>query len=115
MKSAPIAACEVDSNIEPLVFRREAAALEMVEQYRRSDGKNPNKQITHQWKSNDRLKRKSALKIEKELQEKHHLPNNREQITRACDEIPPNKMLHSAVTRPNLIENITKNIQTKHS
>ena len=111
MKSAPIAACEVDSNIEPLVYRREAAALEMVERYRRSDGTNPNKQITDQWKPNDRLKQKSVLKIEKELQEKHHLPNNREQITPACDEIPPNKMLHSAVIRTKLIENITK----KHS
>ena len=35
MKSTPIAACEIDSNIEPLNLRREAAALEMVERYKR--------------------------------------------------------------------------------
>ena len=33
MKSAPIAACEIDSNIEPLNLRREAAALEIVDRY----------------------------------------------------------------------------------
>ena len=67
MKSTPIAACEIDSNIEPLVYRREAAALEMVERYRRNEEENPNKQIIAQLKSNDRLKQKTILKIEKEL------------------------------------------------
>ena len=59
-------------------------------------------------KPNDRLKQKSILKIDKELQEKPRLPNNREQIIPACDEIPPNRILRSAVIKSNLVENITR-------
>ena len=68
---------------------------------------NLNKQITDNWKPNDRLKQKSILKIEEQLQDKH-LPNNRKQMTAVCEEIPPNKLLRSTEIRPNLIENITK-------
>ena len=91
MKSAPISACEIDSNIEPLNLRREAAALEMVERYRRSDKENPSKKVVDSWKAEDRIKQKSILKVEKEIQVKHHLPNNREPITSTNKEIPPKK------------------------
>ena len=71
MKSTPIAACEIDCNIEPLELRREAAVLEMVERYRRTEDSTPNKSIIDNWKPNDRIKQKSILKVEKILQEKH--------------------------------------------
>ena len=45
MKSSPIPACEIDSNIEPISLRRETAVVEMVERYRRSDEENPNWKI----------------------------------------------------------------------
>ena len=74
MRSTPIAACEIDCNIEPLELRREAAVLEMVERYRRAEAPTPNRSIIDNWRPNERIKQKSILKVEKKLQEKHHLP-----------------------------------------
>ena len=33
--------------------------------------------IVNEWTEDDRLKKKSLLKVEKKLQEKYHLPENR--------------------------------------
>ena len=55
MKSTPIAACVIDSNIEPLDLRREALALEMVERYKRSEIDSPNNRIVNLWEADDRI------------------------------------------------------------
>ncbi|NQX93009.1 MAG: hypothetical protein HRT74_12960, partial [Flavobacteriales bacterium] len=81
MRSTPVAACEIDCNIEPLELRREAAVLEMVERYRRAEDPTPNRSIIDNWRPNERIKQKSILKVEKKLQEKHHLPEFRETQT----------------------------------
>ena len=108
MKSTPIAACEIDSNIEPLNLRREAAALDMVERYKRSDIENPNNKIVNHWEADDRIKQKSIMKVEKHLQEKHHLPSNRAPITPNNNELPPNKALLTPVIKLDLVEKISK-------
>ena len=109
MKSTPIPACEIDANIEPLSLRRETAVVEMVEKYRRSDIDSPNRKIVEKWSPKENIKQKSILKVEKELQVKHHLPENREMIVQVCKEIPPNKILQKFMT------NHTAKTATKHT
>ena len=108
MKSSPIAACEIDSNIEPLRLRREASVVEMVERYRRCDNDNPNKKIVDRWCSNEKIKQKSILKVEKELQEKHHLPVNRESDSPISKELPPNRRILKPIIKLELIEKVSK-------
>ena len=43
-RSTPSAACEIDSNMEPLDIRRERATLEATERYRRLPQSHPNRQ-----------------------------------------------------------------------
>ena len=62
MKSTPIAACEIDSNIEPLNLRRESSVVEMVERYRRCDKDNPNKKIVDKWSPSENIKKKPILR-----------------------------------------------------
>ena len=45
MRSAQTSACYIEANIMPLALRRESAALEMAERYRRTEDKHPNHQI----------------------------------------------------------------------
>ena len=59
MRSTPTAACHIDTNIEPLKLRREAAVVEAVERYRREDEDHPNKTIVETWKPNNRIKQNS--------------------------------------------------------
>ena len=108
MKSSPIAACEIDSNIEPLKLRREAAVVQMVERYRRSDEDNPNRKIVDSWKQDDRIKQRSILKVEKCLQEKHHMPGNREPETVLSKELPPNRTILKPIINLDLIEKVSK-------
>ena len=77
MRSAPTAACHIHTNIQPIGLRREAAVLEMTERYRRQEKHLPNAKIVNEWKENTRIQKKSILKVEKKLQEKHHLPEHR--------------------------------------
>ena len=77
MKSTSTAACHIHTNIQPLCFRRDAAVLEMTEKYRRQEKHIPNSKIVNNWKENTRLKKRSILKVEKKLQEKHKLPEQR--------------------------------------
>ena len=77
MRSTSTAACHVHTNIQPLGLRREAAVLEMTERYKRQEEHLPNSKIVNEWKENTRLKKKSVLKVERKLQEKYHLPENR--------------------------------------
>ena len=108
MKSSPIAACEIDSNIEPLSLRRESAAIEMVERYRRSDKDNPYRGIVDRWNLNDQITQMSILKVERRLQEKHHMPENREPEISLSKEMPPNKTILTPVINLELVENVSK-------
>ena len=108
MKSSPIAACEVDSNIEPFNLRREASVVEMVERYRRSDKDSPNRKIVDTWTPNESIKKKSILKVEKKLQEKYHMPINRETETAISKELPPNRKILTPIIKLALIEKVSK-------
>ena len=109
MKSTPIAACEIDSNIEPLNLRRESSVIEMVERYRRCDKDNPNKKIVDKWSPSENIKKKSILKVERKLQEKHHLPLNRDTILcPVSQELPPNRIILKPNIKLDLIEKISK-------
>ena len=89
-------------------MRRETAVVEMVERYRRSDRENPNRKIVEKWSPNNSIKQKSVMKVEKELQEKHHLPANRALISQVCSELPPNKQILTPIIKLGLIEEVSK-------
>lgn len=108
MRSSPIAACEIDSNIEPLNLRREAAVVDMVERYRRSDKETPNRKIVDKWTPNEKIKQRSILKVEKKLQEKYPMPVNRETETVICSELPPNMTILTPTIKLGLIEEVSK-------
>ena len=82
MISTHTAACEIDNNIEPLQLRRNRAALEAVERYRRLEKDHPNKILTERNRTASKKKQKTLLQIADDLQQKHHLPQNREPMTR---------------------------------
>ena len=56
MRSTPIAACEIEANIEPLDLRRNRAVLDGVERYRRFETNHPNRVLVDSWRPNKRLK-----------------------------------------------------------
>ena len=66
MKSTPIAACEIHTNIEPLDLRREASVVEMVERYKRLDNHHPNKYLIDSWKPNTRFKKNLSYKVQRD-------------------------------------------------
>ena len=111
MRSAPTAACGIDVDIEPLELRREAAVIEMVERYRREDKGHPNRKIVEEWKLDNRIQQNSVLKIEKRLQEKHHLPGSREPLQHYDKNTPPFLELR----RPNIRTSLNKEVSKKHS
>jgi len=90
IRSTPIAVCEIHTNVEPLDLRREASVMNMVERYKRLDDEHPNKEIVKKWKHTSRIKKKSVLHIAKDLEHKHHLPEQRELIS-LLERNPPNK------------------------
>ncbi|MCP4271485.1 MAG: reverse transcriptase-like protein, partial [Gammaproteobacteria bacterium] len=79
MRSTPTAALEIDANVEPLKLRRERAALQSVERYRRLDKDHPNRVLVDSWTPINRLKQKSPMDIAKQLENSHHLPEERKQ------------------------------------
>ena len=108
MRSAPTAACHIHTDIQPLGLRREAAVLEMAERYRREEDHKPNAKIVHSWKENTRIKKRSILKVEKRLQEKHHLPQNREIEHFINKNIPPSQNLKKPSICLELKKKVTK-------
>ena len=108
MKSSPIAACEIDSNIEPLSLRRETNVVEMVERYRRCDKEHPNRKIVDTWSPDDSIKQKYILKVDKILEDKHHLPTNRDSDLPVSKELPPNRVILTPIIRLGLIEEVSK-------
>ena len=111
MRSAPTAACGIDVDIEPLELRREAAVIEMVERYRREDKCHPNRKIVEEWKLDNRIQQNSVLKIEKRLQEKHHLPGSREPLQHYDKNTPP----FLELKRPKVRTSLNKEVSKKHS
>ena len=108
MRSAPTAACHIHTDIQPLGLRREAAVLEMAERYRREEDHKPNAKIVHSWNENTRIKKRSILKVEKRLQEKHHLPQNREIEHFINKNIPPSQNLKKPSICLELKKKVTK-------
>ena len=106
MRSTPIAACEIHTNIEPLDIRREAAVMEMAERYKRLPQEHPNKQLVDQWKQCTRLKKQSVLSFEKEIEGKYHLPQNRERINPL--KTPPTGNRHQPTICLNLLNATAK-------
>ena len=108
MRSTSIEACEIDTNIEPLDIRRDAAAIEMVERYRRNEEDHPNRKTVDNWKGKNRLKKKSILTVAKTLEEKYHLPDNRKPEKPISKELPPNLEIKKATVITELIKKATK-------
>ena len=102
MRSAPTAACHIDADIMPLRLRRDKAVLEMTERYRRMEENNPNHKLVIDWKANNRIKQKSILKVESNLQNKHNLPTIREKESSYSDIQPPNRYLEKAKVNLNI-------------
>ena len=108
MRSTLTAACHIHTNIQPLGVRSEAAVIEMTERYKRQETHLPNAKIVHDWKENSRIQKRSILKVEKQLQEKHHLPENRE-IESFIEKCPqPGLNIKTPLINLNLKENISK-------
>ena len=68
--------------------------LEMVERYRREDEDKPNANIVKELRENNRIKKKSILKVEKKIQDKHHLPTKREMTDFRKNNPPPCETLY---------------------
>ena len=108
MRSTSIEACEIDTNIEPLDIRRDSAAIEMVERYRRSEEDHPNRKTVENWKGKSRLKKQSILTVAKTLEEKYHLPEQRKPEKPISKEFPPNFEIKKAKVNTELIRKATK-------
>ena len=77
MRSTPIAACEIEANLEPLDIRRNRSAIEAVERYHRAEPDHPNRKLVENWKPAKRIQQKSPIEIAAEISNQHHLPTNR--------------------------------------
>ena len=103
MHRTPTAACEIDANLEPLDLRRERAALESIERYRRLEEDHPNRQLADSWTPNQRLQQKSPLDVVRELETVHVLPNNRQPIFKLPD-FPPWTALQMPIISTSLLD-----------
>ena len=102
-RTTPIAACEIDSNIEPLDLRRKRSVLQGVERYRRFEENHPNRRLVDTWVPNRRLKQESLLDAAKNLEEIHHLPDNR-LLEEKFSDVAPWTNLKSAVIKTSLLD-----------
>ena len=68
MRTTPTAACEIDSNLEPMNLRREKTALETVERYKRLETDHPNRKLLESWQDKRRIQHKSLLSLSKDLE-----------------------------------------------
>ena len=82
MRSTPIAACEIEANIEPLDIRRSRAVIEAVERYHRAEPDHPNRRLVENWKPVHRIQQQSPIEISDQLSKQYHLPTNRKSETR---------------------------------
>ena len=114
MRSTPIAACEIDANIEPMDLRRERSLLEGVERYRRLEEDHPNRLLVDSWMPNKRLKQNSPLDIFSQLEETHHLPPDRKPLKKYEDFPPWTELnranIHSSLLDPDINKKSDPNI-----
>ena len=108
MRSTPTSACEVHANIEPLGLRREKATMELYEKCKREDKRNPNRKLVDEWQPQTRLKQKSVLHKVLELQEKHNLPTQRQEIITVMKDMPPHREYILPEICMTLVGNVTK-------
>ena len=91
MKSTPIAACEIEANIEPLDIRRQRSLVEAVERFHRAEPDHPNRKLVEKWKSNKRIQQQSPLEVHKTVSLNQHLPTNRKNESRFAKVTPWNE------------------------
>ena len=108
MRSTPTAACEINANIQPLKFRRNAAVINMVERYKREDINHPNRILTENWKPIDRIQQKSILSVATELENEYKMPDNRETSDNIPRKFPPHNQLLKPSIKTELHEVVTK-------
>ena len=102
-RTTPIAACEIDSNIEPLDLRRKRSVLQGIERYRRFEDNHPNRKLVDTWVPIRRLKQESLLDAAKNLEEIHHLPDNR-LLDKKFSDVAPWTNLKPAVIKTSLLD-----------
>ena len=102
-RTTPIAACEIDSNIEPLDLRRKRSVLQGIERYRRFEDNHPNRKLVDTWVPIGRLKQESLLDAAKNLEEIHHLPDNR-LLDKKFSDVAPWTNLKPAVKKTSLLD-----------
>ena len=108
MKSSPISACEIMTNIEPLQIRRKKAVLDLHERCLRMPDSNPAKKLVMSWKPKTRLKHKSILHHVQELKTRCYLPDDRVEQKRVSN-IPPHANIDKPEIKPHLFDpNINK-------
>ena len=108
LRTTPTAACEIEANIEPLDLRRERATLEATERYKRLPTYHPNRQQVDKWCRQNRLKQISPIQAAQAINEKHHLPEERELLQKAAT-LPPGHELKCCTILPYLLDpSITK-------
>ena len=107
-KSSPTSACEISADVEPLEYRRKKAALELYERAKRMEPKHPCRILVDKWKHLSRLQQKSVLHIVEDLKIKHHLPENRENIQKVDQNLPPHKILKTPTIRKSLFNGANK-------
>ena len=104
MRSTPIAACEIDANINPLDIRRNQTLVEASERYLRAEPNHPNRQLVETWKPCQRLQQKSPLELASSLSEMHHLPTDRMQESR-FSQTPPWEVNYIPEIKTSLLDN----------
>ena len=112
MKSTPITALEVHTNVEPLHIRREAAVVETVERIKRQEEKHPNKKIADNYKAKERIKKKSIMSVANKLQGKYSLPEERQPIQLFDINNNPSRIFQLPTIKQQLVENVKKKDET---
>ena len=107
MRTTPIAATEILTNIEPLSMRREKAALETFERCKRMPPNHPAKKLVEEWKPINRIKHQSLMHQVTKLQTNIKLPEDREPLRKTCS-VPPSCQPTPPEIRTSLKDNATK-------
>jgi ribonuclease HI len=90
LKTTPTAACEIHCNVEPLEIGRDKAAMTLYERQKRMEKDHPNRKLVDGWIPIQRIKQISILQHVKNIQDRYHLPEKRQQTSRVNKELPPN-------------------------
>jgi len=94
MRSSPTAACELNTNIEPLENRRKRAAIELYERSKKLEAIHSNRILVDKWTPNQQLKSSNSILDEAcKFKETQFLPENREPLERVSPTLPPHLLL----------------------